>query len=246
MATVMPITSHAPAHPVQRDTTLYRVTGALLVLQFVLQYVTLGVLGTTINWPASLDEPASVALPLVVAQSTAVAWGYTSYFVSALLLIPIALLMHRVLAREDRAMLTVATGFGVLAGFAKILGIGRWLFLMPALATAYIDPQASTATRDAIAVAYEAFNNYAGGVGEILGVTLLAGIWTALLSFVLLRSAHVPRWIGYFGLVAALLLVVGAADVYGVELGPILIVQGVVWQFWMLALGVRLLRARST
>lgn len=240
--------STAPVRSAQSTMSVYRMTGALLLAQFILMYVTVGILGSAINWPASLDEPASVMLPLIIEQSGAVALGYTSYFISSLLLGPIALLVYHIGRNEGgRAVLLVATGLGLLASFAKLLGIARWLVLMPALASTYVDPQASAASRDAIAVVYEAFNNYAGGVGETLGVALLSGLWTALVSLVALRgSTALPRWLGIFGLVSAALLVVSIAGVYGVDPGPILIIQGIVWQFWMLALAIVLLRVRRT
>jgi hypothetical protein len=225
--------------------TIARSTGLLLVLQFALQMVALVVLGSAINWPASLGEPADVVLPLIVEQSNAVALGYSSYFVSAFLLAPIALLTYKLLKTDhSNALLLLAAGAGVVASFAKLLGIGRWLFAMPELAAIYVDPQASAVTRESLAVVYQMLNSYAGGVGEFLGVMLFSGIWTMLMAVNMLRSAQLPRWLGIFGLVAAALLLVGLAEAYGTDLGPMLIIQGVVWQSWMLALSIVLLRLR--
>lgn len=235
------------AHTSERDTsaTAAKVAGGLLIMQWLLMFTALGILAPSINWPASLDQPASEMLPLIIEQRTAVALGYTSYFGSALLLIPIALLLAHVLRASESALVRVATGIGVLAGFAKLIGIGRWLYLMPSLAAAYVDPQTSAAARDAIAVNYVAFNAFGGGIGEVLGVTLLSGVWTALIAVHLLRRVNgtpFVRVLGGTGLLAAGLLLVGLAEVYGIGLGPILIVQGFAWQMWMLALGIFLLR----
>lgn len=221
-----------------------RVAGGMLIAQFVLMFAALFILGGAINWPASLDEPAATNLPLIVAQGGAVALGYSSYFLSALLLAPIALLVYALgRAGGGRATPLVAAGLGVLASFAKLLGISRWLLTMPLLGRAYLDPAASEATRAAIGVAYDALNSYAGGVGELLGVALLSGLWTLLVSVGLLRgSSLAPRWMGAFGLVAAALLLAALPGAFGVELGPLLIVQGLAWQCWLLALGIFLLR----
>jgi hypothetical protein len=166
--------------------------------------------------------------------------------VSALLLAPIALLLFRILRTDNNALLTIATGLGVLASFAKLLGISRWLVMMPWLADTYTNPQASAATRDASTVVYNAFNQYAGGIGEGLGVALFSGLWTALIALVVLRgtSEHrtLPRWIGIFGLVAAVLVLVPLVAFYGIDTGPMLIVSGVLWQLWMIAMGVLLVR----
>lgn len=229
--------------------TEQRTTGILFLVQFAVFIVALVVLGSAINWPASLDEPASVALPLIREQAGAVALGYTSYFISALLLAPISLLLGRILRDQQAALMTVAAGFGLLASFAKLLGISRWLVMMPSLANTYIDPQASAATRDATVVVYNAFNQYAGGVGEVLGVALFTGLWTGIVSVALLRQAsaqRLPRWLGFVGLIAAALVLVPLVEVYGLDPGPMLIVSGVVWQLWMIAMGTLLLvRARK-
>ena len=59
---------------------------------------------------------------------------------------------------------------------------------MPFLAEAYVDPDAPYATRQTISIVYDAFNEYAGGVGELLGVTLTGALWIVLTSVALLRS----------------------------------------------------------
>ena len=225
-----------------------RLTAILLIAQFVLMLAALFILGAAINWPASLDEPAAVNLPLILEQAGAVTLGYGSYFLSSLLLAPIALLVYA-LGREGDGHVTllVAAGLGVLASFAKLLGISRWLLVMPVLAQSYIDPAVSDATRAAITVAYDTLNSYSGGVGELLGVSLLSGLWTLLVSTVLLRgSTLAPRWMGVFGLVAGVLLLGSLPAVVGVDVGPIPLIQGFAWQFWLLALGIFFLRGPRT
>jgi len=185
-------------------------------------------------------------LPLIVQQRGAVAIGHFSYFLSALLLLPIALLLRRVFVQQDGSLLTIATWFGALAAVLKLFGISRWLLLMPALANGYVDPAATPATRDTIAVVYDAFNRYAGGIGEIGGVMLFAGVWTVLIALVLLRTAWLPRWLGWTGVVAGLVLLAGFAEVFGVDVGSVyLTVSGFGWQIWLLALAVVLFRSRS-
>jgi hypothetical protein len=197
------------------------------------------ILAPAINWPASLDEPPAVILPLILDQSGAVFAGYLSYLIHALALIPLAILLRDAL-RLDGAMGRAVVTLGVLAGFAKALGIVRWLFLMPGLAAAYTDPAATPATKDAIAVVYEAFNAYAGGVGELLGVGLFAGIWTIVISVAVLRQGWTV--IGYAGLGAAVLLLSTLLSVVGIESPVMLTLSGILWQFWTLALAITIWR----
>ena len=46
--------------------SVYRTTGLLLILESVLLFVPIIVLGKAIDWPASLNQPANIVLPLLV------------------------------------------------------------------------------------------------------------------------------------------------------------------------------------
>ena len=121
-------------------------TVSLLLLQPVLMFLAFFVLSSSINWPASLDEPASVNLPLIVEQRGAVILGYGSYFLYSLLILPLSITLYFALRGcEASPLLAVAAGFGVISALARVLGIGRWLFLMPFLAEIYGDPASSGA-----------------------------------------------------------------------------------------------------
>ncbi len=224
-----------------RGGTRNAVSGAalLLLLQFVTMWGAFFILAPTINWPASLDEPPAVILPLILDQSGAVFVGYLSYLIHALTLIPLAILLRDALGL-DGAMGRAVVGLGILAGFAKAFGIARWLFLMPGLAAAYTDPTATQATQAAIAVVYQAFNAYAGGVGELLGGGLFAGVWTILIAQAVLRRGW--RRLGYAGFGAAALLLSTLLSVVGISSPIMLTVSGILWQVWTLALAIALWR----
>ena len=227
----------------------YRVVALLLVLEVVLQTVPLVVLGAAINWPASLDEPASVNLPHIVEQQGAVIVGYGSYLLYSILILPLAFLFYFLLkeGRSSSPLLAVAVGFGVVSALARSLGIVRWLFMMPVLADIYLAPESGETARQTVSVVYDAFNAYAGGVGEILGVGLFGAALFGLVSVALVRSPQFPDWIGYAGIVAAALLLVGVLEIFGLDVGLFITVSVTALQLWMLALAVVLfLRSRRS
>lgn len=218
---------------------LRRSAAALLLAQFACMWAAFLILMPAINWPASLDEPASVVLPLILQKSGAVFAGYSSYLLHALALIPLAITL-RVALRMSPALGALAASLGVLAGLAKALGIVRWLFLMPGLAAAYVDPAASAATKAAIETLYLAFNAYAGGVGELLGVALFTGLWSLCVALALLRLG--ARKFALSGLVAAAGLLATLASIVGLESPLLLTVSGIVWQLWAAALAIWCIR----
>lgn len=230
---------------VSSHTAIYRIAGVLLLAQFAIFLIPVIVLGNAINWPASLGEPASVVLPLITEQSGAVTLGYFSYMISAFLIIPISVLLYRIFREHAPTLIGISTVMGLISGVMKILGIVRWLVVMPTIAAIYLEPSASAATRDAAAVAFEAFNEYAGGVGELLGVAFFSGLWTSFVAVAILRTGVLPRWIGWFGLIAAFVVIYPFASVFGIEMGTVILVGSVtLWQLWMITTGVVLLFSR--
>ena len=100
------------------------------------------VLNSAINWPASLDEPARVNLPIVLEQQGAVVVGYGAYLAYSLLILPLSVMLYFLLKERGSSspLLAVAAGVGIISALARALGISRWLFLMPLLAEAYVAP----------------------------------------------------------------------------------------------------------
>ncbi len=220
--------------------SLYTIAGWLLIAESLLIFVPLTVLGSAINWPKSLSDPADKILPLLVENASAVRFGYLVYLIYSILFWVIASLTIRVLSNEetDSIWLRVANGFGIASTVARCLGIIRWLVAMPALATLYTDPTISTSTRESIAVVYLALNDYAGSVGEVLGVSLFAGLWLAIVSLRILQTRILPRWLGFLGLISATLLGVQLARLFGVDLGAFISISVSVLQLWFLAMGI--------
>jgi hypothetical protein len=215
----------------------------LVVASFALAFA---ILGAAIGWPASLRLPASVVLPLIVEQATAVAIGYWSYLISSLLMIPMALLVRRVLdPGRASTLVSVATVLGVLSGLIKPLGIIRWLTAMPTLARAYVEPTATDAQRQTIVLIYTTLNDYAGGIGEVLGVAILGGLWALLIGLRLARGGRPLAWLGWAGIVAGLTSLVSVAQAAGLLSGPWSTVSGSLWYLWVLAFAVLLLRSRD-
>ena len=224
-----------------------RQAAIFLIIEVLLIFVPLIVLGVAINWPASLDEPAGVNLPLILEQYTAMMTGYAIYLVYSLLFWPMAYLTGRAIVLNDTTnpLFRVAGGFAVLSVLARALGIVRWLFAMPVLARLYISPTASDNFKDSISMVYEMLNAYAGGIGEILGVSLFASIWLVLISILLIRSYQWPNWLGYFGLVVAASLLLNLLEVVGIDMGAMISVSETLQHFWMLAMAIVFLRKKA-
>lgn len=225
---------------------LNRNTGFLLIFEALLLFVPLFILGTAIDWPASLDEPATAILPRIYEQASTVQSGYVIYMIYSLLFWPVSLLIiHRAAGSDDYGpLLRIAAGLGIASAVLRTLGIIRWLVPMPVLAEQYVDPATSEATRESIIVTYNMLNDYAGSVGEILGVSLFAALWALIVGYVILRDGRLPRWLGGFGVVAGAGLMIPIVEMFGTDAGPFVTISVVVLHLWLLALGITVLTGR--
>jgi hypothetical protein len=223
-----------------------RQAAVFLIIEFLLIFAPLIILGVAINWPASLDEPASVNLPLILEQYMAMMTGYAIYLVYSLLFWPMAYLTGRAIVIDDTSntLFRVASGFAALSALARALGIVRWLFAMPVLARLYTNPAVTENFKESISMVYEMLNAYAGGIGELLGVSLFASIWLVLICMLLIRSSQWPNWLGYFGLIVAGSLLLNLLEMVGIDMGAMISVSETLQHFWMLTTAIVFLRKK--
>lgn len=218
-----------------------RGAGWVAVVQGLLIFVPTFVLGAAVDWPASLSDPASVALPRLADNEGAVRFGYVAYLVYSVLFAVTMVMLARLVEGELAVgVRRLVIGFAIASAIARSLGIVRWLAPMPELADAY-----ATATGDgqryAVERIYDALNSYGGMIGEALGVGLFAAISIGLLSVGLLRSRVIPRWVGVWSVISAIALALGVVEFLGADPGPLLTVTVTIVQLWFLAVGVWLL-----
>jgi hypothetical protein len=224
-----------------------RQAAIFLIIEFLLIFAPLIILGAAIDWPASLDEPASVNLPLILNHYAAMMTGYSIYLAYSLLFWPMAYLTGRAIVISDtgNTLFRVATGFAALSTLARALGIVRWLFAMPVLAQLYTNTATTENVKNSISMVYEMLNAYAGGIGELLGVSLFASIWLVLISILLIRFSQWPSWLGYFGLIVAALLLLNLLEMIGIDTGAMITVSETLQHFWMLATAIVFLRKKT-
>jgi hypothetical protein len=232
------------------DLALRRLAGLLLILTPIAFNLLFTLLSVTFEYPDILRESPGYVLVRFDAGGAGLVATWYGFMLTAVLFVPLVVLVHRVLAKDGRDAgepfyLGLATIFGVVASLVQFLGLARWPFLVPYLADAYTDPVSSEATRESVAIVFEAFNQYAGvAVGEHLGY-LFTGLWTALVALALLRSPLFGRlrwWLGLLGLVSAVGILAGILEFLGFPLAAdVVTVAYILWSVWPLAFGIALL-----
>jgi len=221
------------------------ITGALFLASALLFAAAATALSFTFDWPDILREPAGVVLPSFATEGTSLVWTwFATAWSYGILAVPI-LLLPTALGRRDDPVLQVATVVGATSVLLSVIGFLRWVFVVPPLASAYVDGDATT--QAAVAAAWTAQHQYGGALlGEHLSQLLAVG-WSATLSIIVLRSRALPRWLGVAGLIVSALYLTNQGDILTTavpgfpvwDLGGLLGSTG--WGLWVAALGVMLL-----
>jgi Domain of unknown function (DUF4386) len=217
--------------------------GILLIIQALLIFAPLSILGASIDWPSSLDFPASQILPLIHSKAMEVRIGYFVYLIySVLFFFSATALANQLQKTSTNQSLELAKNSAGLSSLARVIGIIRWLVPFPLLASAYVSTN-DTSLKLAQEAIYTVFNSYGGAIGELLGVTLFASIWTIVVSLEFLKQKQLPSILGYFGLLAALSSLALLLEIFGILI-PVSLSQ-TLFHLWLLAVGVYFLRRKN-
>ena len=194
-------------------------------------------LGAAFDYPAILDEPTAEILAAYRSQQAAVTTWFAVLVLGAALLAPIAVLLGR-LASTARARRAI-TGLGVAAAAVQVVGLSRWLLLVPGISDDALDPARAADAHHRFELAHSWLGH---AVGETLGYALTAAFTIATVR----GLAALPRWIRILGITAAALVATGIVVPLGVEIASLTNFAGyLLWTGWVVCLAVHLVRSRQ-
>lgn len=234
-----------------RDTTLRRLIGSGFMLGVILLNIPYALLIANFNYPDILREPTAVVLTQFQAGGTGLIFTWLAFAWCGFTILLSIGALPQVLNRTQMPLLGLATALGITAMVVQMVGLLRWVFVVPVLAQIYTDPLSSDVIRAATLVTFQAIHQYGGVVlGEHLGYAFTV-LWMGLISWSFLRTAGYPRRLGAFGLVAAgvyslahgeLFATVIPGFTYWAEAG---LVGSLLWMAWTFLLGAWVFRSAA-
>ena len=220
--------------------------GVFLIVAPVWFNATFALLGKRFDYPDILRRPATEILERFRAGGSSLILLWWVFMLSGLLFIPAVVLLGQALGFTGIVPLAVTVG--VLAGLVQMLGLLRWVYLVPSLARMNADPALESGQRETNVAVFSAMHRYLGvGVGEHLGY-LFTGVWSILTGAAIVGTDLIPTWMGWLGIVVGAGLIVGSAEFLGSNeedgwslAGAAIPILYVGWSLWLLATGVALI-----
>jgi hypothetical protein len=235
------------------QTQIQKLAGTLLILGAILVNIPYTLLISNFDYPDILRAPTSDILTRFSAGGSGLIWTWLAFAWVGIPILVGILLLPRALADGDpgtrgRRSGELALFFGAAGALAQMIGLLRWTFVVPVLARAYTAPQATAATREAVAAVFQAVHQYGGVVmGEHIGQTFTI-FWMVLLSVSLLLRGRLFRWLPWAGFVAAGVYALAQSELLATAMPgfPVWDWAGLVgslfWLGWLVALGIALIR----
>lgn len=216
------------------DVRLARRAGAALGLAAALAIAGFTVLGTVFEYPQVLEEPVADILALYRAHQTAVMTWFGVLVLSSALMAPAGIWLGRIAGGTLGRWIT---GLGIAAATVQVVGLQRWVTLVPGISDDALDPAKRAAAEDRFELLHTVLGK---AIGETLGYAFTAAF--TILVVVALRRTILPAWMAYVGVVAAGLIATGVV-IPVLEAASLSNFAGyVLWCGWLIAVAVLLLR----
>lgn len=226
-------------------------TGLLFIAGVILINIPYTLLIMNFNYPDILRQPTGEILTQFAAGGDTLIWTWLAFAWIGLPIIFGMLLLPRALAARDNLFMAIATPLGLISGIVQMIGLLRWVFVVPILANLYLDPASSAATRETVVVVFQVIHQYGGVVfGEHLGQTFTI-LWMLFASIALLNTRQFKAWLGWAGILAALVYLLAQSELLATVMPsfPVVpeagLIGSLLWLGWMLALGICLLRLKN-
>jgi hypothetical protein len=197
-------------------------------------------LAARFDYPDVLDGPAAKVLPALLATGPEGRLVWAVYALLPLIWLPAGVAAYEALAPVRRGPMRLALLFALVAALAMMLGLMRWPSIHWALALAF--QHAAPPEQRVLAAVFDGLNLYLGNyIGEFLG-ELSFSLFFLLTSLVWLQAPHRNPWIGWTGVVTAILGLLGMFRNVTGAVAPIAAVNNYLLPAFMIVLGVALMR----
>lgn len=221
----------------------------LLLVAPVWFNVTFAMLARSFDYPDILRRPTDEVLTRFRAGGSRLVLQWWAFMLSGIFFLPVAVLLPTIV--RGGLLVPIATAVGILAAAVQVIGLLRWVYLVPYLARTNADATATPATREAVRVVFESLHRFLGvGVGEHLGY-LFTGVWTLLIGIAMISGTAFAGWLGWVAVIVGAGLAVFSTEFLGSReergwslAGKAVPILYILWSLWLVVVGLMLLLRR--
>lgn len=225
-----------------------KLTGIFFIVGAILVNIPFTLLMINFDYPDILRQPTAEILTRFQAGGDSLIYTWLTFAWVGLPLLLGAIMLKRILENENSPFLETATTLGVVGFIVQVIGLLRWVFVVPALAQLFTDPTTDPATQASISTVFIAVHQYGGVVlGEHIG-QLLTIVWMSMVSGIIYKSKMFSKWVAWFGWFASAVYLLAQTELLATAIPDFPVIDwaglygSLLWLAWMLVLGVYLVK----
>lgn len=228
-----------------------QLAGLLFIVGTVLINIPYTLLIINFDYPDILRQPTAEILTRFQAGGNALIYTWLAFAWVGLPMLFGVIMLKQILKDENAPFLEIATTLGVIGFIVQVIGLLRWVFVVPVLARLYTAPGTDSATQAAVSAVFTAVHQYGGVIlGEHMG-QLLTILWMSMLSSIIYRSKMFSKWVAVLGWVASAVYLLAQTELLATAIPtfPVVdwagLVGSLLWLAWMVVVGVYLMKFKE-
>jgi len=230
------------------ETNFRKLTGIFFIVGAILVNIPFTLLMVNFDYPDMLRQPTAEILTRFQASGDSLIYTWLAFAWVGLPLLLGAVMLKRILENEKSPFLETATTLGVIGFIVQLIGLLRWVFVVPVLARLFTDPTTDSATQASVSAVFIAVHQYGGVVlGEHIG-QLLSIVWMSMISGIIYKSKMFSKWVAWLGWFASAVYLLAQTELLATAIPNFPVIDwaglygSLLWLVWMLVLGVYLFK----
>jgi hypothetical protein len=222
--------------------------GFLLIAGAIALFIPYTILTIIFEYPVILRKDTSTVLTKFHEGGSPLIWTWFAFAVTGIPLIPAYILIGQKLETKS-SLVRIATTVGIIGLIVQMIGLLRWTFVVPVLASTFVNA-VDAPTKAAAIVAFKTIHQFAGVIlGEHLG-QLFTIAWTVLISAVFAKLKLVPKWIVSLGYISSFIYFIAQAELFATVIpgfpvwNPAGFLGSTLWLIWLLIIGIKFLKIK--
>ena len=228
-----------------------QLTGLFFIVGAILVNTPVTLLMANFDYPDILRQPTSEILTKFQTGGNALIYTWLAFAWIGLPLLLGTIMLKRVMADEDAPFLETATTLGVIGFVVQLIGLLRWVFVVPILARLFTDPTADSITKASISSVFIAVHQYGGVVlGEHLG-QFLTILWMSMISGIVYNSKMFSKWVAWLGWFSSAIYLLSQTELLASAIPDFPVIGwagfygSLSWLVWMIVVGTYLVKYRN-
>src|SRR5512139_653928 len=228
-----------------------QLTGLLFILGAVLVNIPYALLIVKFDYPDILRAPVDQILAQFQAGGNSLIYTWLAFAWVGLPMLFGAIMLKRILERENSFFLETATTIGVIGFVVQVIGLLRWVFVVPVIARLYADPTTTTTTKESLSVLFMGIHQYGGVLlGEHMGQFFII-VWMSMISAIIYKSPMFARWVAWLGWIASAVYLLAQTELLATAIPDFPVIGwaglygSLLWLLWMIVIGAYLIKNKA-